>query len=218
MREVTPPDEVPVNEEDPLQDGPPQNGLPAPSGGGSGGNAGLPPAAHAEGGTVSGGGGGAAQVMPLLVLKSAKRLRRSPVTKWPEQQYAGIWPSPQQVVWYVEHRLLHKELFCYLMVHMHRPPAGSASLSRLLQVDDVAEIASSPGVCRSGSGTCGEQSSQVNIGTTWSLSTNKCKFHHRPAHQQLHLQDKPSGAGVCLSCCTVPEWCVSSVATSHHSA
>lgn len=61
VHEVTPPDEVPVNEEDPLQDGPPQNGLPAPPLGGSGGNAGLPPAAHAEGGTV-GSGGGAAQV------------------------------------------------------------------------------------------------------------------------------------------------------------
>ena len=61
MHEVTPPDEVPTNEEDPLQDGPPQNGLPAPPGDNSGGNAGLPPAAQSDGGTV-GGGGGAAQV------------------------------------------------------------------------------------------------------------------------------------------------------------
>ena len=61
VHEVTPPDEIPVNEADPLQDGRPQDGLPALPSGGSGEGRGLPPAADAEGGTV-GGGGGTAQV------------------------------------------------------------------------------------------------------------------------------------------------------------
>jgi hypothetical protein len=61
VHEVPPPDEVPTNEEDPLQGGQRQDELSALSRGGSGDARGLPPAANAEGGTV-GGGGGAMQV------------------------------------------------------------------------------------------------------------------------------------------------------------
>lgn len=55
----------------------------------------------------------------------------------------------------------------------------------------MSEIASSPGVCRSGSGTCGEQSGQVSSCTTSRCRESVCKVDYR-----LHVQ-----AGYCTAAC-----------------
>jgi hypothetical protein len=44
------------------------------------------------------------------------------------------------------------------------------------QLDDVSEIASSPGVCRSGSGTGGEQNGQVSSNTAGCCQQTECTF------------------------------------------
>ena len=70
---------------------------------------------------------------------------------------------------------------------------------RSSQLDDVSEIASSPGVCRSGSGTCGEQNGQVSSSAAGCCQQTECTFiAMQMADRHNCRQDT---APHCCACC-----------------